>query len=115
MKVYTLKNCDTCKKALNWLANSQIEFENHDIRADGMNRTIITPIVEALGWETALNRRSTTWRGLNEADKDGIDNTKAIGLIVENPTLMRRPVFAINGSFIAGFDAKAQAALEVLL
>ncbi len=115
MKVYTLKNCDTCKNALKWLANSQIEFENHDIRVDGMNRAIITPIVETLGWEITLNRRSTTWRGLSEADKDRIDNSKAIGLIIEYPTLMKRPVFEINGTFIAGFDEKAQAVLESLL
>jgi len=115
LKLYTLKNCDTCKKALKWLTNSQVDFENHDVRADGMNSAIVIPIVEALGWEVALNRRSTTWRGLSKADKEGIDNAKAIGLILEYPTLMKRPVFEKNGIFIAGFDAKAQAAVEALL
>ncbi len=115
MRVYTLKNCDTCKKALKWLANSEIPFESYDIRADGVDNPTVSAIVDALGWEVAVNRRSTTWRGLSDTDKEGIDNAKAIALILDNPTLMKRPVFVIDGTTIAGFDAKAQQAVQALL
>jgi len=114
MKVYTLKNCDTCKKALKWLDSEGIPFDNHDVRADGTEASWVTPIVEALGWETALNRRSTTWRNLDDAEKEGIDTAKTVSLIVEHPTLMKRPVFVQAGSVICGFDAKAQAAVKAL-
>ncbi len=114
LTTYTLKNCDTCKKALKWLEAKGIEFENIDVRADGLSKETISKIVETLGWETALNRRSTTWRGLDDADKSEVDKTKAVELIEENPTLMKRPIFESQPRMIAGFDAKAQAALQEL-
>ncbi len=114
MKVYSLKNCDTCKKALKWLTDAEISFENHDVRADGVDASWVGSVVDALGWEVALNRRSTTWRGLSDADKQGIDNAKAVALILEHPTLMKRPVFVSGDTVICGFDAKAQAALTAL-
>jgi len=114
MRVYTLKNCDTCKKALKWLAAEGIVFENHDIRADGTEASWVTPIVEALGWEVALNRRSTTWRNLDDGQKADITNEKAVPLIVEHPTLMKRPVFVQGSNVICGFDAKSQARVKDL-
>ena len=114
MKVYTLKNCDTCKKALKWLDAEGIAYENHDTRADGTEATWVTPVVEALGWETALNRRSTTWRNLSDPDKEGIDAAKAVALIVAHPTLMKRPVFVSGDQTVCGFDVKAQAAVKAL-
>ncbi len=114
MKVYTLKICDTCRKALKWLEAEGIAFENHDIRADGTSEDWVAPVVAALGPDTALNRRSTTWRGLSDAEKEGIDAAKAVALIVEHPTLLKRPVFVAGETVICGFDAKAQAALKAL-
>lgn len=114
MKVYTLKNCDTCKKALKWLEEEGIEFQNHDIRADGTEATWVAPIVEALGWETAINRRSTTWRNLDDGDKNDLTDAKAVSLIVDQPTLMKRPVFVDGATVICGFDAKAQAAVKAM-
>jgi len=108
MKIYTLKNCDTCKKAIKWLEAEGIAFENHDVRADGLDAVTVESIVETLGWETALNRRSTTWRGLSDSDKEGIDNAKASSLITANPTLMKRPVFVRGSSMQAGFNNNVQ-------
>ncbi len=115
MKVYTLKNCDTCKKALKWLDQKNVTYDNHDVRADGVDLALIGPIVEALGWEVALNRRSTTWRGLSDEQKENIDNGKAIALILEHPTLMKRPIFVEGDVFSAGFDAKGQTSVEGML
>ncbi len=114
LTIYTLKSCDTCKKALKWLDAESIAYTNHDVRADGLDRSTIASIVENAGWETALNRRSTTWRGLGDADKEAIDNAKAIALIAEHPTLMKRPVFVAGNNVVVGFDAKAQAAVSSL-
>lgn len=109
--IYTLKNCDTCKKALKWLDENNVAHRNHDIRADGLPLETIKDIVSSLGWETAVNRRSTTWRGLSESEKADIDDAKAIALIEANPTLMKRPVFDTGDSMFAGFDAKSQKVL----
>lgn len=109
LTVYTLKNCDTCKKAIKWLEAEGIAFKNHDVRADGLSRETITQIVETLGWEKALNRRSTTWRGLSDEQKENVDNAKAIALITDHETLLKRPVFVVGGEMVAGFGDDARA------
>ena len=109
LTVYTLKNCDTCKKAIKWLEAEGIEFNNHDVRADGLTKETITQIVETLGWEKALNRRSTTWRNLDDAQKADVDDAKAIALIGEHETLLKRPVFVSGIEMVAGFDERARA------
>jgi len=108
LTVYSLKNCDTCKKAIKWLEEEQIAFQNRDVRADGLTRDIISGIVDVLGWETALNRRSTTWRNLDDVQKADIDNAKAIALIEEHPTLLKRPVFVGREKMTAGFRDEAK-------
>ena len=108
MKVFTLKNCDTCKKALKWLGEVGITYENHDVRADGLTAADVQPLIKSLGWEVLLNRRSTTWRGLSDADKADIGDDKAVQLIVDNPTLMKRPVFVTEQEVMAGFDDRVR-------
>ena len=113
MKVYSLKNCDTCKKALIWLTAEGLDHTVQDVRADGISRDEITAIVTTLGWDQAVNRRSTTWRNLSDADRAGLDNDKAIELIVANPTLMKRPVIIDDaGQMTVGFTAAIQAQLK---
>lgn len=109
LTVYTLKNCDTCKKAIKWLEAEGAAFNNHDVRADGLSEDIITQIVTTLGWEKALNRRSTTWRNLADEQKADVDDAKAVALIVEYETLLKRPVFVREGEMVAGFGDDARA------
>ena len=115
LKVYSLKNCDTCKKALAWLAASGAAHSVQDVRADGISADEVASIVNTLGWELAVNRRSTTWRQLDDDQKADLDNAKAIALISENPTLMKRPVFVAGDTMIAGFTPKVQGELEALI
>ena len=115
MKVFALKNCDTCKKALAWLTGKNASFDVHDVRDDGLTESDVSPIGEALGWETAINRRSTTWRNLDEADKQDLSNSKAVDLIVRNPTLMKRPVYVSGDTTLVGFNPDVQKQLEPLL
>ncbi len=111
--VYTLSTCDTCKKALKWLAENDIQFENRDIRRNGINPDIIQSAIAELGWQKVLNRRSTSWRNLSDGDKEGIDDVKAAALIVTNSILMKRPLFNIGDRFIVGFDDNVRAQLSV--
>lgn len=113
MKVYGLKNCDTCRKARKWLDAQGTAYTFVDVRADGIARADVEGWVAALGWEVLLNRRGTTWRTLDDADKAGVDEAKAVGLMVERPALIKRPVFDFgDGSVSVGFSAKDQAALQ---
>ena len=108
MKMYGLKNCDTCRKALKWAAAHDVPIEFVDVREGDMSRADIERFVASAGWQTALNRKGTTWRGLGDAEKTDIDNAKACQLIAEHPALLKRPVFDIDGRIIIGFDANAQ-------
>lgn len=111
LTVYGIKNCDTVKKALKWLDTKGIAYAFHDLRADGLEVATAQRWVDALGWESALNRRSTTWRELPETDKADIDAAKAVRLLVSHPTLAKRPVFEVNGLIFNGFTDEVRAKL----
>ena len=110
--VYTLKTCDTCKKALKWLDENSIPYLNKDVREDGISRQAIVQIVEAVGYDKAVNRRSTTWRNLDESTKSSLSDANAASLISDNPTLMKRPAFVDGSSIYVGFDKKVMERLS---
>jgi len=112
MDVYTLKSCDTCKKAIKWLATEGINANVFDIRTDGISKETLKAAISMLGWETVLNRRSTSWRQLDETQKQDIDANKALALIIQNPTLMKRPLFVTRENFIVGFNQTSQQAIS---
>jgi Spx/MgsR family transcriptional regulator len=108
MKVYALKSCDTCRKTVKALLAARDDVEVIDIRADGLPSEVITDVVKAVGWEAALNRRSTTWRGLDDADKADVTTEKAIALITKHPTLLKRPAITDGKTISVGWTAKQQ-------
>ena len=110
--VYGLKNCDTCRKALKWLAAEGFEHRFHDVRADGLDGAEIDRWLGNVPWETLLNRRGTTWRKLPDADTDGVDEARARDLMLTHPALIKRPVFDDGARVIVGFKADQQAALK---
>lgn len=110
MKVYALKACDTCRKAIKEMKAAGLEPEIIDVRADGLTTEDIAKIVEAVGFEKALNRRSTTWRALDDPEKTGLDNVRAVQLIEAHPTLLKRPAVTDGETYTVGWDAKAKAA-----
>ncbi|SLN56008.1 arsenate reductase [Oceanibacterium hippocampi] len=109
--VYGLKNCDSCRKALKWLAAEGLTARLVDVRAEPPTRETVAAWCRAVGWETLLNRRGTTWRGLDDAAKAEVDESRAIDLIVAHPALMKRPLIENGGRVTVGFDARVQASL----
>ena len=107
--IYGLKNCDTCRKAKKWLAEQGVDHRLHDVRADGLDRATVASWAGALGWDNLLNKRGTTWRGLDDAIKESVDEAKAIDLMAEHPALIKRPVFDHGGSLGLGFPALQKA------
>lgn len=92
MDFYGLKNCDTCRRVRKELDAAKVAYEFHDIRDEGVTKAQISRWAKMAGWETMLNKSSTTWRGLPEADKTGLGEAKAIALMAANPTLIKRPL-----------------------
>lgn len=109
MRVFALKNCDTCRKAIKKMTAAGLKFTVIDVRADGMTPTDIRAIIDAVGFEKGLNRRSTTWRGLDDAQKAEPNNDKAVALIETHPTLLKRPAITDDKTVTVGWDATAKA------
>ena len=101
--IYGIKNCDTMKKARTWLDARGVDYRFHDYKAEGIDKASLQRFVDALGWETVLNRAGTTFRGLPDADKQDLDAKKAIALMLAQPSMIKRPVLDRDGTLTAGF------------
>ncbi|MHA7871653.1 MAG: Spx/MgsR family RNA polymerase-binding regulatory protein [Hyphococcus sp.] len=111
MKLFGLKNCDTCRKALKALQAAGRQPDFHDVRVDGVEKAYLAKWAKAAGWETLLNTRSTTWRGLADKDKENVDEKKAIALMEEHTALIKRPVIEDGGNVTVGWTKDVQDAL----
>jgi Spx/MgsR family transcriptional regulator len=103
MTVYGIKQCDTCRKALKWMEKQGIEHSFHDVRADGLKRELVEAWLDSPFADQLVNRRSTTWRGLSEEQKLAQDDALT-DLLLEYPTLVKRPVFERGGVIAVGFN-----------
>lgn len=110
--LYGLKNCDSCRKAVTFLKAGGRPYRFHDLREEGLPAAALADWIDHLGWEHLLNRRSTTWRGLPEAEKENLDEGKAVRLMLASPTLVKRPVIRLADRIVVGFGAAQQAVLS---
>ena len=104
IKLYGIPNCDTVKKARNWLKKHNVDFEFHDYKKLGVPEKELKKWVKSLSWEVLLNKRGTTWRKLDEATKDNINQSAAIKIMINNPSIIKRPVIDYDGQFMVGFN-----------
>lgn len=105
--VYGIANCDTVRKALLWLDARGIAYRFHDFRKDGVPDGALERWAVDPGWQLLLNRKSTTWRALDETERARVcDPASALRLLRAHPTLIKRPVIERPGSVTVGFDAK---------
>lgn len=112
MNLYGLKTCETCRKAVKTLENAGADFKVIDLRDDGVTKKQIESWAKAVGWEALLNKSSATWRGLDDADRNGVDQKKAVALMAEHPTLIKRPVIERGQTEVyVGWSEKTQKAV----
>ena len=104
--VYGIKNCDTVKKALKWLADHNIEHKLHDYRVDGLDTAFLEQAEAKVGWENLVNKRSTTWRTLDESVQTTLSKSTALSILADNPTLIKRPIILQDDKALIGFDEK---------
>ena len=104
--LYGIKNCDTMKKALAWLNKKGIEAKIHDYRTDGLSLDFLQQAENQFGWQNLLNKRSTTWRNLDEQSKKTLQKSTALELLLANPTLIKRPLILQDDKALLGFDEK---------
>lgn len=104
--VFGIPNCDTVKKARNWLDKHRIEYQFHDFRRDGLTDKQIRVWMKKVNIEVLLNKRSRTWRELADNDKTNVTTSKAIKLMLRQPSLIKRPVLVTGKDVMVGFDPR---------
>ena len=110
--LYGIPNCDTMKKARAWLEKQRVEYEFHDYKKSGVERAKLEAWARAVGWETLLNRAGTTFRKLPDDVKAGVDEARAIRLMLEQPSMIKRPVLERGKTLLVGFSPEKYAALK---
>jgi len=104
LTVYGIPNCDTCRKARKFLDTRGIDHRFHDLRKDGVDIQMLERWGAKVGWETLLNRRSLTWRQVPESDRERMNRDRAMALMIEEPTLIKRPVLEDDAFTAVGFS-----------
>lgn len=109
--IHGIRNCDTMKKAFAWLGEAGIPYAFHDYRKEGVSRDKLERWCDAAGWEKVLNRAGTTFRKLPDEAKQELDAEKAIALMLEQPSMIKRPVLETESAIEIGFRPERYAEL----
>jgi arsenate reductase len=107
--IYGIKNCDTMKKARAWLDDHGVDYVFHDYKAEGIDRASLERWAKDVGWEILLNRAGTTFRKLPERERENVTEKKAIALMLDQPSMIKRPVVDVGGKLIVGFKPELYA------
>ena len=106
LTVYGIMSCDTCRNARKYLAEHDIEFRFHDIRDDGLDIQMLERWSGRIDWTKLVNKRSLTWRKIAEVDRDDLTRDRLFALILDQPTLLKRPVLESEKFLAVGFSEK---------
>ena len=104
--MYGINNCDTIKKARKFLQTHHIDYQFHDFRKDGLNPIQLRAWMKELGWEKVINKRSTTWRNLPDETKENMNETLALVVAEDQPSIIKRPVLELPDKVMVGFSEK---------
>ena len=107
--IYGIRNCDTMKKARAWLDGHGVAYGFHDYKTEGIAKDKLKSWSDKLGWETLLNRAGTTFRKLPDSDRGGLNERKALALMLAQPSMIKRPVLDLGGKLLVGFSAEIYA------
>jgi arsenate reductase (glutaredoxin) len=108
INVYGIPNCDTVKKARAWLTDHGVEHHFHDFKTRGVPEAELDGWLAAVGWETVINRKGTTWRQLDETVRAAVtDVASARAVALANPSVIKRPVVQWADGITVGFEAAA--------
>ena len=105
IRVFGISNCDKCREAKKWLEKQEIDFEFIDFRKQALAIADIQRWIESIGQNDLLNRRGTTWRALPDEVKENFEKLDVVNIILEKPTLIKRPVFETREGLLLGFSS----------
>ncbi len=104
--IFGIKNCDTMKKAFNWLTSEGIAYEFIDYKKSGVAEAHLADWNQRAGWEKLLNTRGLMWKKLTDEERSAVDEPKALKLMAQYPSLIKRPVLDTGKQLIVGFSAE---------
>jgi Spx/MgsR family transcriptional regulator len=105
IRIYGIINCSSVKKALTWFEERNIPYEFHDYKKQGVPRERLVGWCRTLGWKTLINTKGTTWRKLTPEQQDISTQSKAVAIMMEFPSVIRRPIVeTTEGQVLVGFD-----------
>lgn len=107
--LYGIKACDTMKKARTWLDEQGVSYAFHDYKVSAIDAASLQKWCDEHGWDKVLNRAGTTFRKLDEADKQDLDQAKAIALMLAQPSMIKRPVLDLGERTLLGFKPELYA------
>ncbi len=110
IQVYGIKNCDTMKKAMNWLTENGVAYEFVDYKKAGVAESRLRDWAARAGWQKLLNTRGLMWKKLSDAERADVDEAKALKLMAEYPSLIKRPVLDTGTTLLVGFAPETYAA-----
>ena len=113
--IYGLRACDRCRAARRHFDRTGIAYRFHDLRDDGVSEELVREWIGRVGADRLVNRRSTSWRELSAERRHAVDGGDAVAVLVETPTLVKRPVIDLPETCLVGFDTRIRAELEHLL
>ena len=102
--IYGIANCDKCRAARKWFADLGIEHQFHDVRKDGLTESVVADWVARAGIDTLVNKRGKTWRELPADTREQLDNASTTELVMQHPTLTKRPVIDSGAALLVGYD-----------
>ena len=105
--LYGIPNCDTIKKARRWLDMHGVDYDFHDYKKAGIDKATLKKWCREFGVESVVNKRGTTWRKLDDALKENLDEASAIEIMQAQPSVIKRPVLVSGKQMILGFDEAA--------
>ncbi|MBC8212015.1 MAG: ArsC family reductase [Gammaproteobacteria bacterium] len=109
LMMYGIRNCDTIKKARAWLDQHAIHYQFHDYKKHGIDHDQLQRWVSELGWEQLINKRGTSWRKLDQQQQSVMDDSLAVKVMMQNPSIIRRPLLVVGEQKILGFNEKTYA------
>ncbi|MCG7877826.1 MAG: ArsC family reductase [Candidatus Thiodiazotropha taylori] len=111
VKLYGIPNCDTMKKTRRWLDEHGIAYQFHNYKKVGVDEKLLRQWVDRVGWEALLNRRGMMWRRLDDSVKAEINEENAIRVMLETPSIIKRPVLETDKTLNVGFTEEAYSKL----
>lgn len=104
--IYGIPNCNSVKKAIDWLNNHKVDFVFHNYKKEGVEIQKLKTWIAQLGWETIFNKKGTTWKSIADLHKK-LDEKTAIKIMLEHNSIIKRPIIESGKKLIVGFDEQA--------